>query len=133
MRRGRFKQSLEETIIIRRSDGVRINAQGHQIPNITIVGDRFKAIVRQSRQAYTNSEGLVVQNFEYHVFIQPPLTDIQTQDQVVRLKYLDDNPTDADIMSHAEGGVLRVVDLDDARGEQRLICDDKLDALNFNN
>ena len=133
MRRGRFKQSLEETIIIRRSYGVRINAQGHQIPNITIVGDRFDAVIRQSRQAYTNDDGLVIQDFAYHVFITPLVAGIQTQDQVVRLKYLDDNVSDDDIMSHAEGGVLRVVNVDDARGTQVLICDDRLDALNFNN
>ena len=66
MRRGRFKQSLEETIAIRRSDGVRINAHGRQIPNITLVGDRVKAIVQQSSQAYTNDAGLVLQNFVYH-------------------------------------------------------------------
>ena len=133
MRRGRFKQSLEETIAIRRSDGVRINRQGHQIPNITVVGDRVKAIVQQSSQAFTADDGLVIQNFVYHITITPPIDDIQTQDQVVLVSYVGDNPTDDDIINHAEGGVYRVVDTDEARGTQVLVCDDRLDPLNFNN
>ena len=132
MRRGRFKKSLEENVVIRRSDGVRINAQGVQIPNIIVVGDRFIAIVEPTRQAYANNEGLIVQSFGFEVFVTPPVTDVRTHDQIVRLKYLDAHATDTDIINHSGGGVLRVVNADPpVRQGQVFVCDEPNDPFNF--